>query len=110
MRLLKKYIPEIFVVEEIRDDGIPASLSEKGALPDHYYSFAHRRVYAKLRRMGYFVGESDRLYRQLLHDELRFYKLYDFTDFEEENPVVSEVVPDEDNTISTNNKKQLTIM
>ena len=102
VRLLKKYIPDIFVIEEIRDDGIPASLSEKGALPDHYYSFAHRRVYAKLRRMGYFVGEADRLYRQLLHDELRFYRLYDFSNFEEENPVVSEVAPDEDSTTSTN--------
>ena len=28
--------------------------------------------------MGYFVGEADRLYKQLLHDELHYYKLYDF--------------------------------
>ena len=74
---LRRFVPEIFRAEENRDDGIPASLSEK-VLPDHYYSFLHRRVYAKLRRMNYFVGESERLSRQLLHDELRYYDLYDF--------------------------------
>ena len=92
---LKHHAPEIFKAEENRDDGIPASLSEK-VLPDHYYSFQHRRVYAKLRRMNYFVGESERLSRQLLHDELRFYGLYDFGQFEEDNPVVSEVPQDDD--------------
>jgi len=88
VKLLRKFTPEIFVAEEHRDDGIPASLSEK-VLPDHYYSFRHRRVFAKLRATNYFVGEAERLYRQLLHDELRFYDLYDFTKFEEENPVVT---------------------
>ena len=91
VKLLKKFLPEIFQAEEKRDDGIPSGLSEK-VLPDHYYSFQHRRVYMKLRRMGYFLGEAERLYRQLLHDELKHYKLYDFGTFEEENPVVSEVV------------------
>ena len=52
-------------------------------------------MYAKLRRLGYFVGEADRLYRQLLHDELRMYKLYDFETFEEENPVLVEVKDEE---------------
>ena len=62
IKLLQKFIPEIFKAEENRDDGIPASLSEK-ILPDHYYSFTHRRLFAKLRKMNYFVGESERLYR-----------------------------------------------
>ena len=62
LAILKKFVPEIFKAEENRDDGIPASLSEK-VLPDNYYSFQHRRVYAKLRRMGYFVGEAERLSR-----------------------------------------------
>lgn len=93
IKLLQKFCPEIFKAEENRDDGIPASLSEK-ILPDHYYSFCHRRLFAKLRRMNYFVGEAERLYRQLLHDQLRYYNLYDFATFEEENPVVSEI-PDE---------------
>ena len=44
--------------------------------------------------MGYYVGEAERLYRQLLHDELRFYDLYNFGKFEEDNPVVSEVPED----------------
>ena len=88
IRLLQKFTPEIFKAEENRDDGIPASLSEK-VLPDHYYSFQHRRLYAKLRKMNYFVGEAERLYRQLLHDQLRYYDLYDFAKFEEENPVMS---------------------
>ena len=93
--ILKKFAPEIFKAEENRDDGIPASLSEK-VLPDHYCSFQHRRVYTRLRRMGYFVGEAERLSRELLHDELRFYGLYDFGQFEEDNPVVSVVPQDED--------------
>ena len=46
--------------------------------------------------MGYFVSEAERLSRQLLHDELRFYDLYDFGRFEEENPVVSEVPQNEE--------------
>ena len=81
--VLKKFVPEIFKAEENRNDGIPASLSEK-VLPDHYHSFQHRRVYAKLRRMGYFVGEAEQLSRQLLHDELRHYDLYDFGKSEDE--------------------------
>jgi len=88
VELLKKFIPEIFKAETSRDDGIPTSLTEK-ILPDHYHSFEFRVVYAKLRRLGYFVVEAERLYRQLLHDELRYYNLYDFAKFEEENPVVS---------------------
>ncbi len=95
IKLLQKFTPEIFKAEENRDDGIPASLSEK-ILPDHYYSFTHRRLFAKLRKMNYFVGESERLYRQLLHDQLRYYDLYDFGKFEEENPVVSEVPEETD--------------
>ena len=94
LKLLKHFVPEIFQAEA-RDDGIPVSLSEK-VLPDHYHSFQHRRVYMKLRRMGYYVGEAERLYRQLLHDELKHYDLYDFGRFEEENPVVSEVVDEAD--------------
>ena len=62
IKILQKFLPEIFKAEVNRDDGIPASLSEK-ILPDHYYSFQHRRVYMKLRRMGYFLPEAERLYR-----------------------------------------------
>ena len=46
--------------------------------------------------MGYFAGEAERLYRQLLHDELRHYDLYNFGKFEEENPTISEVPEDSD--------------
>ena len=60
--LLKKFTPELFNSEESKNDGIPVSLSAK-VLPDQYYSFQHRRVYAKLRRAGYFCGESEKLYR-----------------------------------------------
>ena len=93
VKILKHFIPEIFTSESAREDGVPSSIVEK-VLPDHYYSFAHRRIYAKLRRMNYFVGEAEKLYRQLLHDELKHYDLYDFGKFEEENPVVSEVPDD----------------
>ena len=41
--LLKKYMPEIFKAPEIREDGIPSSLTEE-VLPDHYHSFQCRRV------------------------------------------------------------------
>ena len=92
VQLLKKFIPEIFKAEESRDDGIPSSLTEK-VLPDHYHSFEYRTVFAKLRRLGYFVVDAERQYRQLLHDELRYYGLYDFAKFEESNPVVT-TVPD----------------
>ena len=54
-----------------------------------------------MRRMNYFVGEAERLYRQLLHDQLRYYNLYDFSNHEEENPVVSEVPDDSDATKKT---------
>ena len=38
VKILKHFIPDLFTAETARDDGIPASLSEK-VLPDHYYSF-----------------------------------------------------------------------
>ena len=90
VELLKKYVPGIFESTTSREDGIPTSLTEK-VLPDHYHSFEYRRYYAKLRRQSYTVVEAERLYRQLLHDELKFYGLYDFGDFEEENPVMTVV-------------------
>ena len=90
--ILKKFLPEVYTDEENRNDGVPTGLSEK-VLPDHYYSFQHRLVYAKLRRMGYFVVESERLHRQLLHDELRYYELYDFgpNEVEEKEEEVKEL-------------------
>ena len=60
-------------------------------LPDCYYSFAHRRAYAKVRRLGYYAPEAERLGRFLIHDELQFYNLYDFKSFDEANPVVTTV-------------------
>ena len=48
--------------------------------------------------MGYYVAEAERISRQLLHDELRFYGLYDFGKFEEDNPVVS-VIPENDDAV-----------
>ena len=46
-------------------------------------------MWAKLRRLGYFVPNSDSLYQKLIFDELSFYKnIYDFTSFNEENPLI----------------------
>ena len=59
--------------------------------------------------MGYFVAEAERLYRQLIHDELRYYKLYDFSEFEESNPVVSEVAPVEEVTEAAEENKDSAI-
>ena len=69
--LLKKVLPELFP-----DPATSGVLSQK-VLPDHYYSFRHRRVYAKVRKMGYFVEEAQRLYGQILADELRLYQMCD---------------------------------
>ena len=40
--------------------------------------------------MGYFVGESERLYRQILHDELKFHNLLIVKAPEQKNVEVSE--------------------
>ena len=62
-------------------------------LPEEYHCFEFRRYWAKFRRLGYFVPESEKLYRSLLHDELQLYKFYDFNSFEEENPLIVEEQP-----------------
>lgn len=50
-------------------------------LPDHYYSFEYRRVWAKLRRTAFYAVESDQCYRQLIFDEFTYYgDLYQFRD------------------------------
>jgi hypothetical protein len=47
----------------------------------------YRRMFAKFRRLSYFVSETEVNYRMLLYDELTAYKLYDFTEFEAANPI-----------------------
>ena len=37
--------------------------------------------------------------RSLLYDELKFYNLYDFTQFETENPIVEDVFEDARETL-----------
>ena len=68
LKLLKHFYPELFPNSD-KNDGIPEALSAK-VLPDNYYSFTHRRVYAKLRRLGYFIPDSIGIYQKLLYDEL----------------------------------------
>ena len=97
--LLKKYAPQIF--EEGRDDGVPASLTEKkdgknndpttNSLPNHYLFFQYRRFYAKLRSLAHFAPQSESLYRKLLMDELKHYQLYDPAKLVEELPEESEL-------------------
>ena len=86
LRILKKFKPSQeekaqpeATAEETKDDDVKADpVNEKEEeMPAGYYTFQYRRFYAKLRRIGYFVGESERLYRQLLHEELKFYDLAD---------------------------------
>jgi hypothetical protein len=48
---------------------------------------AYRRVFAKFRRLGYFVGECEHNYRTLLYDEMKIAGIYDFSAFEAANPV-----------------------
>jgi len=61
VKFLKEFNPELFP-ESDKNDGVPAALSSK-VLPDSYYSFAHRRVYAKLRKLGYFIPDSKKCYQ-----------------------------------------------
>jgi hypothetical protein len=81
-KFLKEFNPELFP-ESDKKDGVPAALSAK-VLPDSYYSFQHRRVYAKLRKLGYFIPDSIKCYQQLIFDELKFYNLYSFTKYEQD--------------------------
>ena len=97
--LFKKYAPQIF--EEGREDGVPASLTEKKegsnndpttkTLPNHYLFFQYRRIYAKLRSLAHFAPQSESLYRKLLMDELKHYQLYDPAKLVEELPEESEL-------------------
>ena len=57
----------------------------------NYYILQNRRIYAKLRRLGYFVPECEMLYKRLIFDQLCFYEgLYDFTQFDIENPIIED--------------------
>jgi hypothetical protein len=49
-------------------------------------------MYAKLRRLGYFVPECEEVYKRLVFDQLNIYEgMYDFTTFQVENPIIEEV-------------------
>jgi len=93
-KLLKHFCNDLSAENEISEektpqDGIPVSLSSK-VLPDSYYTFAHMKVYSKIRRLGYHIDQAEQITKRTLHDELKFYgpELYDFSVFDEENPVV----------------------
>lgn len=59
---------------------------------NNYLVFQNRRVYAKLRRLGYFVPECEELYKRLIFDQLNAYEgMYNFKKFEVENPIIEEV-------------------
>ena len=82
VKILKHFSPDSFSTSA-SNDGVPTDFSTK-ILPDNYYSFAHRRVWAKLRRLHYFVPDCLQNYQRLLFDELTFYDLYNFTKYEQE--------------------------
>lgn len=49
-------------------------------------------MYAKCRRLGYFVPECEELYKRLIFDQLNAYEgMYDFESFQVENPIIEEV-------------------
>ena len=48
---------------------------------------AYRRVFAKFRRLGYFVSECEHNYSTLLYDEMKIGGIYNFSEFEAANPV-----------------------
>ena len=57
-----------------------------------YYTIKNQQMYAKLRRLGYFVPECENLYKKLLFEQLQQNGLYDFSTFDTENPVITEDV------------------
>lgn len=91
--LLEKFYPELTNAKE--------NVFANKIFPDSYYSFKHRRIWAKLRRIGFFVKESENALRSLLYDEFHFYTdLYDFSQFETENPIIETI---QEETIAANN-------
>jgi hypothetical protein len=47
---------------------------------------SYKRVFAKFRRLGYYVAEAEDNYKILLYDELKSADIYDFTTFDAEHP------------------------
>lgn len=82
--LLENFYPELTKQEE-------GTFATK-ALPDTYYSFKHRRVWAKLRRAGYFIEEAEEALRSLLFDEVKAYQgIYDLAVHNSENPKIETI-------------------
>ena len=99
VKFLTKFYPALMpsVEEEKKDDGVPESITgDKSSLPHCHYTFNHRRIIAKIRKMGYYAVDAERLHRQLLHDELQANDMYDFKKFDEDNPAVTVVQEDEE--------------
>lgn len=83
-----KALLETFYPELSKDDNTFANK----ALPDTYYSFKHRRVWAKLRRAAYFIQDAEDTLRSLMFDEVKYYKgIYDLVVHESENPKVETI-------------------
>lgn len=82
--LLEKFYPELYK----QGDNQFANKE----LPDTYYSFKHRRLWAKLRRAAYFIQESEETLRSLISDEVHYYKgIYDLVVHESENPKIETI-------------------
>jgi hypothetical protein len=82
--LLEKFYPELYK----QGDNQFANKE----LPDTYYSFKHRRLWAKLRRAAYFIQESEETLRSLISDEVHYYKgIYDLVIHESENPKIETI-------------------
>lgn len=82
--LLEKFYPELYKQED--------NQFANKELPDTYYSFKHRRLWAKLRRAAYFIQESEETLRSLISDEVHYYKgIYDLVLYESENPKIETI-------------------
>ena len=82
--LLEKFYPELYKQED--------NQFANKELPDTYYSFKHRRLWAKLRRAAYFIQESEETLRSLISDEVHYYKgIYDLVVYESENPQIETI-------------------
>lgn len=96
--LLEKFYPELYNRIYFKD-GHNYLRNKQGdnqfankELPDTYYSFKHRRLWAKLRRAAYFIQESEETLRSLISDEVHYYKgIYDLVVHESENPKIETI-------------------
>lgn len=117
-KMIRHFKPELTIIdinsavkvaiagnEGLFEDSHKKQMPQEG-LPEEYHCFEFRRVWAKLRNLAYFVPDSEKFYRSLLHDQLRLYNFYDFSSFESENPLIIEEQESGASAVAEESKKE----